>query len=474
MQPETFVAMMKAFLVIPTIVLALFVQRLPFYEHSPVASDNPNKSIKASNSHEAFKLKTIVIDPGHGGHDPGCLGAHSREKHIALAIGKYFAEGLKKNYPDLKVIMTRDSDVFIPLEERAQIATRNKADLFVSIHCNFIPNRSSIAGTETYVLGLHATEENLEVAKRENAAILYEDNYVETYGYDPNSPEAHIIFSMYQNAFLEQSIRFAERVQKNASLEASRKDRGVKQAGFLVLRHATMPSVLVETGYLSNADEEAYLRSKKGQIEMANALLVAFAEYKNELEGTAGEQAFVPKKLMLDEVVTKTEVAEVAEATPVLKKTKDVSQKTPPPQPPQELEKQPEKGVAVATALPAEAPSKNLSQPLDGKPEPKKSTTAIIPIKPVHDNAHKELTPMYCVQLAASPTPLDVSKGKWQNLGFTVEVIQEAGLYKYQIRNFTSRDAADAVRRSVQMTGFADAFMVAYLGDKKVNPYTLK
>jgi N-acetylmuramoyl-L-alanine amidase len=475
--------MMKALLVIPTMLFAFWVQHLPIHNAVQTPANGAGKSIKAEElAHDPVKLTTIVIDPGHGGHDPGCLGAHSREKHLALAIGKYFAEALKKNYPDLKVIMTRDKDVFIPLEERAQIATKNKADLFVSIHCNYIPKRSSVSGTETYVLGLHATEENLEVAKRENSAILYEDNYMETYGYDPNSPEAHIIFSMYQNAFLEQSIRFAEKVQKHASLEASRRDRGVKQAGFLVLRHATMPSVLVEAGYLSNAAEENYLRSKKGQVEMANALLVAFSEYKNEVEGIAEGNAVIPKKLELDEATGRAALTEAERPVAVAKK-KEEKKETPPAQTATIPENPKPSAPAIAVAKeeakpePKKPETKADSKPLDARPETKTSSSAIIPIEPVTgNNAGKAetMTPMYCVQLAASATPLDVSAGKWKKLDFTVEVIQEGGMYKYQIRNFTSRPAADAVRRQVRSAGFSDAFLVAYLGHKKVNPYTLK
>lgn len=464
--------MMKALLVIPTILLAFWVQHLPDHNAPGTPARNAGKSIKAEElPHDPFKLTTIVIDPGHGGHDPGCLGANSREKHLALAVGKYFAEALKKNYPDLKIIMTRDRDVFIPLEERAQIATKNKADLFVSIHCNYIPKRSSVSGTETYVLGLHATEENLEVAKRENAAILYEDNYMETYGYDPNSAEAHIIFSMYQNSFLEQSIMFAQKVQKQTSLQASRKDRGVKQAGFLVLRHATMPSVLVETGYLSNVSEEDFLRSKKGQVQMANALLLAFSEYKSELEGIAEGNNTPPQQLEVEDATGKTELADASDSLSEEKK-EDAPPKPKPPvvQPDPPAAQTPAPSIADSNPEP-----KPTNKPLDAKPEKMQSNAAIIPIKPVSaNNSDEDLKPMYCVQLAASVTPLDVSTGKWKNLDFTVEVIQEAGMYKYQVRNFSSKSAADAVRRQVRNNGFSDAFLVAYIGDKKVNPNTLK
>jgi N-acetylmuramoyl-L-alanine amidase len=239
----------------------------------------------------AYRVRTVVIDAGHGGHDPGCLGASSREKHLALAISLRVAEQLREAFPELRVILTRDKDVFVPLHERAAIANRNQADLFISIHCNFMPKLDWVHGSETYVMGLHTAEHNLQVAKRENSAILLEADYEQNYDYDPNSPEGHIMLSMFQNAYLEQSIRFAERVEANFEQVAQRNSRGVKQAGFVVLKETAMPSVLVETGFLSNRDEEAFLKDAAGQDQVARVIARAFAEYKEEIEfdAVAGE-----------------------------------------------------------------------------------------------------------------------------------------------------------------------------------------
>jgi len=235
-------------------------------------------------------IKTVVIDPGHGGHDSGCLGASSNEKNVALAVSLKLGKLIEENFPEINVLYTRKTDVFIELHRRAQIANQAKADLFICIHCNAGPKTAY--GSETFVMGLHKTNENLDVAKRENSVILKEDNYEKKYdGFDPNSPEANIIFSMFQNAFLEQSLYFASRVQHEFKNNAHRHDRGVKQAGFLVLYKTAMPSVLIETGFLTNADEEKYLNSAEGQEKIASSILNAFQSYKNWIEGKKG--AFV-------------------------------------------------------------------------------------------------------------------------------------------------------------------------------------
>ncbi|MEL6143719.1 MAG: N-acetylmuramoyl-L-alanine amidase, partial [Bacteroidota bacterium] len=230
------------------------------------------------------RLQTVVIDAGHGGKDPGGMGANSREKHIVLSIAQLLANKIRANHPSIKVIMTRTDDTFIPLHERAAIANRNRADLFISIHANIMPGSRATFGTETFVMGQHVSEHNLRVAKRENAAILLEADYEQNYDYDPNSDEGHILMSMYQNAFLDQSILFADLVERHFAHTASRKSRGVKQAGFVVLKETTMPSVLVETGFMSNPKEEKYLLSLVGQQELANAIYEAFAAYRRLLE----------------------------------------------------------------------------------------------------------------------------------------------------------------------------------------------
>ncbi len=232
-------------------------------------------------------IRTVVIDAGHGGKDPGCSGSNSREKHIALAVAQGLAARLKAQHPGLQVILTRDEDVFIPLYERAAIANRAHADLFVSIHCNYMPGSSATRGSETYIMGLHTANHNLAVAKRENEAIRLEENYEQNYDYDLNSPEGHILLSMYQSAYLERSVRFAEKVEHHFHATAERKSRGVKQAGFVVLKETALPSALVEIGFLSSGEEETFLLSAAGQDRVADALAAAFADYKREVENGA-------------------------------------------------------------------------------------------------------------------------------------------------------------------------------------------
>ncbi len=245
-------------------------------------------SLSAQNNSNIHK---VVIDAGHGGKDPGALGKNTREKDIVLSIalkaGKYIQEGHK----DVEVVYTRKTDEFIELHKRAQIANESGADLFISIHCN--SNKSAKPyGTETYVMGLHKSEDNLDVAKTENAAIFYEDNYAEQYeGFDPNSDEDYIVLSMFQSSSINQSIDLSQKVQSNFKNKASRKDRGVKQAGFWVLYKTTMPGILIETGFLSNPTEEQYLMTEDGQINLALAIYEAFTEFKKEYEEANGALA---------------------------------------------------------------------------------------------------------------------------------------------------------------------------------------
>ncbi|MCF8228827.1 MAG: N-acetylmuramoyl-L-alanine amidase [Bacteroidales bacterium] len=239
--------------------------------------------------HDAFadgegRIRKVVIDAGHGGRDPGALGKNSREKDIALSIALKTGGYIEKYLPDVEVIYTRKSDRFVELHKRAQIANEAQADLFISIHCN-ANNSSQPYGTETYVMGLHKSQANLEVAQKENAAILKEEDYQAEYeGFDPESPEAYIIFSLFQNAFLDQSLEFASLVQNQFKERVGLRDRGVMQAGFLVLYRITMPGVLVETGYLTNSKDEKYLMSEKGQVYIASAIYRAFKAYKKEME----------------------------------------------------------------------------------------------------------------------------------------------------------------------------------------------
>lgn len=231
------------------------------------------------------QLRTIVLDAGHGGKDPGTHGRYAKEKNINLALILQLGRKIKANHPGIRIIYTRSSDNFVDLYERGAIANRNRADLFISIHCNASPSSSRVYGTETYTLGLHRTQSNLDVARRENAVILQEKNYQQTYkGFNPNSPLATIMLANYQHAFMASSIDFAQKVERSFQRNADRRSNGVKQAGFIVLWKTTMPSILIETGYLTNPAEELYLKSDQGQEQMASAIYKAFAQYKEDIE----------------------------------------------------------------------------------------------------------------------------------------------------------------------------------------------
>ena len=229
------------------------------------------------------KVDVIVIDAGHGGHDDGTHGRLLKEKDIALKIALKLGAYIEKNIPDVKIIYTRKDDTYIALDERAEIANKNKADLFICIHANANPNTKAF-GTETFVMGLHKDESNLAIAQRENSVILLDENYQERYeGFD-NSPESYILFELTQTAFQENSLNFASKVESQFKSRVGRTSRGVKQAGFVVLWRTTMPSVLIETGFLTNSTEEKFLAGEDGQDLIASGIYRAFKEYKSDVE----------------------------------------------------------------------------------------------------------------------------------------------------------------------------------------------
>lgn len=230
------------------------------------------------------KIDVVVIDPGHGGHDPGTSGKSLKEKEVALKIALKLGHYIEKNIAGVKVIYTRKDDRYLSLDQRAEIANKAKADLFICIHANSLPGAPAY-GTETFVMGLHKDKSNFEVAKRENSVILMDENYEERYeGFDPKSPESYILFTLNQSAYQESSLRFAAKIENQFKTRVGRNSRGVKQAGFMVLWKTTMPSVLIETGFLSNANEEKYLGSENGQDMIASGIYRAFKEYKSEME----------------------------------------------------------------------------------------------------------------------------------------------------------------------------------------------
>ncbi len=228
---------------------------------------------------------TLVIDAGHGGHDAGALGAISKEKNINLNVALAFGKYVERNCPDVNVIYTRKTDVFVTLLERANIANRNKADLFVSIHTNALPKGKQARGLETYTLGMHRADDNFDVAKRENAVILYEKDYQQHYeGFDPNSSESYIMFEFMQDKNMEKSVELAKYVQRRTCAAANRPNKGVKQAGFLVLRETSMPSCLIELGFITTPSEEQQLNSADAIDALGYGIYQAFVDYRNKYD----------------------------------------------------------------------------------------------------------------------------------------------------------------------------------------------
>ncbi len=234
----------------------------------------------------APKRYTLVIDAGHGGADSGAKGTFAFEKNINLNVALAFGRLVERNCPDVNVVYTRKTDVFVPLHKRASIANKHKADLFVSIHTNALPKGKRSRGMETYTLGMHRADDNFDVAKRENSVILIEQDYRQHYeGFDPNSSESYIMFELLQDNNMAQSVELARLVQKKTCVAAGRSDKGVKQAGFLVLRETSMPGCLIELGFITTPDEERYLSSKEGVEAMGRGIYNAFIAYKSKYGG---------------------------------------------------------------------------------------------------------------------------------------------------------------------------------------------
>ena len=233
------------------------------------------------------KIRTLVIDAGHGGKDPGAIGKEAQEKKITLAIALELRRILNENAPEIKVVMTREDDTFVELHKRGATVAETKADFFISIHCNANDNKEAY-GAETYILGTHKSEANMDVVMRENGVILQEKDFESVYdGFDPNSIAAYIFFNYITNVNMEESAKLAAKVQTQFAQRVGRKDRGVKQAGYLVLWRASKPAILIETGFISNAEEEKFLNSDNGQTYLASAIYRAIKEYNGEPGGEA-------------------------------------------------------------------------------------------------------------------------------------------------------------------------------------------
>lgn len=365
-------------------------------------------------SQEKTSLSTVVIDAGHGGKDPGTMGKQAQEKYINLGIALKLGGLIRSNCPDVKVIFTREKDEFIELHERADIANRNNADLFISIHCNSNPSHI-FKGAETYVMGLHRSQANLEIAKKENASILMEPNYSANYnGFDPNSDESYITFTMFQNAFLFQSTNFAATVQDQLKSRVGLDDRGVRQAGFLVLYKTTMPSVLVEAGFLSNPEEEKFLISDNGQEFIASAIFRAFISFKKKIESGGKEViAYNPG-----------------------------------------IDTQKGKSKIIVTK-----PVKTQKEIVSGKTEPKTD--------PPKTKGIQSPVISYRVQFMMYPKDISLHSVKFAGLP-DVRMYRHQGMFKYTTGEGKSVEDVMKFLDMAKNKGFKDAFIVAFKGEERI------
>ena len=369
----------------------------------------------------------VVIDAGHGGHDSGAVGKTSKEKNINLTVALKLGKLIENQCNDVKVVYTRKTDVFVNLNRRAEIANEANADLFISIHTNALANNHTARGASTWTLGLARSEANLEVAKRENAVILYEDDYKSRYaGFDPNSAESYIIFEFMQDQFMSQSVHFASQIQQQFKSNSKRIDSGVHQAGFLVLRATSMPSVLVELGFISTPAEEQYLNTAAGSQSMAQSIFNAFLAYKTEQMAREQNAANTPSSANGDE-----DVKPITSVKPTPAQEEQISKSTP------------------ATKDKA-------------KPGKESTNTTPVPAATTPTDA-----PVFKIQFLLSPTKLKEDDKRLKGLS-PVDYYVENGTYKYTYAASTDYNAVRSKLKGVTAK-FKDAFIIAFKQDKKVN-----
>jgi len=387
---------------------------------------------------------TVVLDAGHGGHDPGAMGSFMREKDINLAIVLELGAIIERNFKDVKVVYSRKTDKYLTLQERADVVNNNHADLFLCIHTNSNPNPGA-SGTESYTLGLAKTKANLDVAMRENSVIMLEKDYQSKYkGFDPNSVDSYIMFEFMQDKYIDKSLDMASNIQKQFVSFSNRTDRGVRQAGFWVLHRSACPSVLVEVGFVSNPAEERYLSSDIGRNEIAKAIYNAFIYYKHDHDKKSGIQnVFVPKR----------EVPEPKEQE--IKKTETLKRAP--------IERAETTQVVTETSIPvAQLPTKTQSTPskrsydlvqnqkaTDSKPDPTKNI-------------------IFKVQLFATKMNLNPNASEFKGVQ-NVEFFVENGLKKYTLGAENEYPKIEKIRASI-LSKFPDAFVIVFDGDRKLSP----
>ena len=385
----------------------------------------------------ANKRFTLVIDPGHGGHDAGALGAISKEKNINLAVALRFGKYVEQNLPEVRVIYTRKTDVFIPLNERANIANRANADLFISVHTNALPAGKIARGFETYTLGMHRAKDNLDVAMRENSVISMEKDYQQRYqGFDPRSSESYIIFEFIQGKNMERSVELARMIQRGVCDGANRPDKGVHQAGFLVLRETSMPGCLIELGFITTPDEERLLNNDSRVDDIARGIYEAFAKYKNKYDRSVS----VPYRAKDSEDVNIPKIVPDQEPAP---KTRVVTRG-----------KQPKREEATP-----EQPKREVK-----KQEPKKDVKKQEP-KKVEKKAEIADAPVFKLQIFVGSRNL--RKGDAHFKGETdYDSFQEGNLVKYTLGASTNYNEIYRLRKE-KLEKFPEAFIIAFKNGQK-------
>ena len=431
---------------------------------SALASSAADLSVNDAAANKSKKF-TLVIDAGHGGHDAGAVGALTKEKTINLNVALAFGQLVEQHCPDVKVIYTRKTDVFIPLHTRADIANKNKADLFISIHTNALPKGHISRGMETYTLGMHRAADNLAVAKRENEVILYEKDYRQRYqGFDPNSSESYIMFEFIQDHNMAQSVELAKFVQRRTCATAGRQNKGVKQAGFLVLRETSMPSCLIELGFISTSDEERFLHSQNGVSLLGQGIYQAFLDYKRKYAPSVS----VPYKPEPQPEVTVPEVLPPtpqpqAQQEPVKESKRERRRREKAEQEAREAAAKAEQEAREAAAK-AEQEAREASSPsLQGGTEGGSATSPSLQ----GGTEGGSPSPVFKVQILAASTQLKPSsphlKGETQ-----VEYFQEGGMYKYTVGSSTDYNAINQLRKQLAAK-FPQAFVVAFKNGQKTD-----
>ena len=383
----------------------------------------------------AARQFTLVIDAGHGGHDAGAKGSFSYEKNINLKMALAFGRYVEKNCPDVTVIYTRKTDVFVPLHKRADIANKNRADVFISIHTNALPGGRIARGMETYTMGMRRSNEKLSAAQRENAVITYESDYKERYeGYDPNSPESAIMFEFIHDKNMAKSVELAKHVQKSVCSTASRPDKGVKQDVFLVLRETSMPACLIELGFITTPDEERLLNDDASIDNIARGIYNAFAKYKNDNYSGVNVPLVAPKES--DKVSLPTLI------------------------PQDDADKQKNRNAARNAETTASKPQLATSQP-------RRAAAKTVNAPAGTSKADDDDAPVFKVQIMANATKEAKNSPRFKGYD-GIDMYEEGGMYKYTIGASTNYNAINRLRASLA-TEFPGCFVVAFRNGSKMN-----